>query len=276
MYVADRTGGDPQQILPPGTNKINNPVWSPDNQWIYFVSGPEPQDEMNMDVWRVRSSGGTPGTADRAARRREFPDGARIREPCCTSRARTTGRDRGCGRSMSRRRVAAPRVGRASISTRRSQPAAMAAASSPRSPIQVRRLWRVPLLDRPADERRGRTIPAADSRRDARWPRGSAARRCSISRPAGPAMDSGEWRTDRRRRSGGTSTAPCPSHRPCRRTDSASPSSSGAEEDGISRSCRRTARIGRRWRAGDRSRRCRWPGHRRLVTRRHADRRWRP
>jgi Tol biopolymer transport system component len=60
MYVADRTGADARQILPPGVLKNNNPVWSPDGQWIYFVRGSEPQDEMDMDVWRLRSSGGTP------------------------------------------------------------------------------------------------------------------------------------------------------------------------------------------------------------------------
>jgi len=36
----------------------HNPVWSPDGQWIYFVHGYAETDEM--DVWRVRSSGGTP------------------------------------------------------------------------------------------------------------------------------------------------------------------------------------------------------------------------
>ena len=36
----------------------HNPVWSPDGQWIYFAHGPEPTEEMN--VWRVRPSGGTP------------------------------------------------------------------------------------------------------------------------------------------------------------------------------------------------------------------------
>ena len=38
----------------------NNPVWSPDDQWIYFVSGIEPQNEMNVDVWRARPTGGEP------------------------------------------------------------------------------------------------------------------------------------------------------------------------------------------------------------------------
>ncbi|MGQ0735868.1 MAG: hypothetical protein ACT4QD_19715 [Acidobacteriota bacterium] len=40
--------------------KRNNPVWSPDGEWIYFVSGSEPQDEMDIDIWRVPASGGPP------------------------------------------------------------------------------------------------------------------------------------------------------------------------------------------------------------------------
>jgi Tol biopolymer transport system component len=58
MYLADRTGANARQILPPGTLKNNNPVWSSDGQWIYFVRGSEPQDEMNMDIWRLRPSPG--------------------------------------------------------------------------------------------------------------------------------------------------------------------------------------------------------------------------
>jgi Tol biopolymer transport system component len=36
----------------------HNPVWSPDSQWIYFAHGPDFSEEMN--VWRVRPSGGSP------------------------------------------------------------------------------------------------------------------------------------------------------------------------------------------------------------------------
>jgi Tol biopolymer transport system component len=58
VYLADGTGADPQVIVRPDGLKTMNPVWSPDGQWIYFTRGPEPlQDEMTMDVWRVRPSG---------------------------------------------------------------------------------------------------------------------------------------------------------------------------------------------------------------------------
>ena len=64
FYLADRTGADAQPLLVDkegffsGTMHSHNPVWSPDGQWIYFAHGPEPTEEMN--VWRVRPSGGTP------------------------------------------------------------------------------------------------------------------------------------------------------------------------------------------------------------------------
>jgi len=60
IYLADRTGANAKRILAPGSLKNNNPVWSPDGQWIYLVRGLEPQDEMNMDVWRLRATGGAP------------------------------------------------------------------------------------------------------------------------------------------------------------------------------------------------------------------------
>ena len=60
MFVVDRSGADERQILPPGTQKIMNPVCSSDGQWIYFTRGPEPQDETKMDVWRLPVSGGSP------------------------------------------------------------------------------------------------------------------------------------------------------------------------------------------------------------------------
>jgi Tol biopolymer transport system component len=60
IYLLDRTGSDPREILPKGPLKNLNPVWSPDGEWIYFVRGAEPQDEAAMDVWRSRPSGGTP------------------------------------------------------------------------------------------------------------------------------------------------------------------------------------------------------------------------
>ena len=60
LFVADRTGADARQILPAqqGVRHNHNPVWSPDNRWIYFVRGLEPA--VEMEVWRIRPEGGSP------------------------------------------------------------------------------------------------------------------------------------------------------------------------------------------------------------------------
>jgi Tol biopolymer transport system component len=58
-FVADRTGANAQLILKGGAGVHNHfPTWSLDGQWIYFVSGL--WDTREMDLWRIRPSGGTP------------------------------------------------------------------------------------------------------------------------------------------------------------------------------------------------------------------------
>ena len=73
ISIADRTSADArplrvdtQDFFATGLHN-HNPIWSADGQWLYFAHGPEPTEEMN--VWRVRPSGGTPQqlTALRAA-----------------------------------------------------------------------------------------------------------------------------------------------------------------------------------------------------------------
>jgi Tol biopolymer transport system component/predicted Ser/Thr protein kinase len=58
LFVADRDGGEPRQILAekPGLH-IHYPAWSPDGRHVYFVRGTPPDE---MDVWRIRASGGEP------------------------------------------------------------------------------------------------------------------------------------------------------------------------------------------------------------------------
>jgi serine/threonine protein kinase/Tol biopolymer transport system component len=55
VFVADRTGADTRQVLAQKGMHHHNPVWSSDGQWIYLARGLDPTDEM--DVWRVRPSG---------------------------------------------------------------------------------------------------------------------------------------------------------------------------------------------------------------------------
>jgi Tol biopolymer transport system component len=64
LWLAERTSADPMKIpvnvpgfFASGIHS-HNPLWSPDGQWLYFAHGSQPNEEMN--VWRVRPSGGTP------------------------------------------------------------------------------------------------------------------------------------------------------------------------------------------------------------------------
>ncbi|MDQ5856917.1 MAG: protein kinase, partial [Acidobacteriota bacterium] len=57
IFVADRNGGNPRQILiaQPGIHN-HYPTWSPDGRFVYFARGLPRRD---MDIWRVPSAGGT-------------------------------------------------------------------------------------------------------------------------------------------------------------------------------------------------------------------------
>jgi Tol biopolymer transport system component len=159
MFIADRSGADARQLVGPHAGmKRNNPVWSEDGQWIYFVSGSEPQDEMNMDVWRVRASGGSPERLTSMHAAANFLAPIDARTVLYTARA-----EDGSGpwlwaldvaRKASRRvalgvdqvtSVAASRDGRRVVATVANPSVA---------------LWRVPLLsDRLADEREAGRFP---------------------------------------------------------------------------------------------------------------------
>jgi serine/threonine protein kinase/Tol biopolymer transport system component len=59
MFIADRTGARPRQILidKPGFHN-HYPVWSRDGQWIYFVRGFVTTSQT--DLWRISPNGGEP------------------------------------------------------------------------------------------------------------------------------------------------------------------------------------------------------------------------
>ena len=157
MLIADRTGANARQILAPGVLKNNNPVWSPDGQWIYFVRGSEPQDEMNMNVWRLRASGGSPEqlTAQHAAV--NFLAPLDTRTLLYVARA-----EDGSGPwlwALDVERKAARRVSSGvdqytSVSASRDGRRIVATVANPSAS-----LWRVPLLDRPADDHNAEPYP---------------------------------------------------------------------------------------------------------------------
>jgi len=59
IFVSDATGANARQIFALGLGGHNHfPTWSPDGRWIYFVSGL--WDTKEMDLWRIRPTGGAP------------------------------------------------------------------------------------------------------------------------------------------------------------------------------------------------------------------------
>ncbi len=59
MFVADSSGANMQPLFTAGGGRHSHfPTWSTDGQWIYFITGL--WDTREMDLWRIRPSGGTP------------------------------------------------------------------------------------------------------------------------------------------------------------------------------------------------------------------------
>jgi Tol biopolymer transport system component len=157
MLIADRSGANAHQILAPGALKNNNPVWSPDGRWIYFVRGPEPQDEMNMNVWRLSSSGGSPEqlTNQRAAVNFLAPIDARTL--LYVARAEDWSGPWLWAldvESKVARRVPSGVDQYTSVSASRDGRRIVATAANPSAS-----LWRVPMLDRLAEDRDAQPYP---------------------------------------------------------------------------------------------------------------------
>jgi Tol biopolymer transport system component len=155
ISIADRTSADARPLVvdKPGFFARgvhnHNPVWSPDGQWIYFAHGPEATEEMN--VWRVRPSGGTPEqlTALRAAANHLAPIDARTLLYVASA-------ENGSGpwlwsldvETKVTRRVTSGLEHYSSVSASRDGRRVVATVANPTAS-----LWRVPLLDRPAEDR---------------------------------------------------------------------------------------------------------------------------
>jgi Tol biopolymer transport system component len=149
LFVADGTGANARQILVHEKGVHNhNPVWSPDGQWIYFAHGLEPTNAM--DVWRVRPSGESP------ERLTEHGTAVNFMAPIDTRTlfyvARADDRSGPWMWSLDVGRKVARRVSTGlgqytSVSASRDGRRVVATVANPTSS-----LWRVPLLDRQAED----------------------------------------------------------------------------------------------------------------------------
>jgi serine/threonine protein kinase/Tol biopolymer transport system component len=158
MYVADRVGANAVELLAPQKGMhSNNPVWSPDGQWIYFVSGSDPQDERDVDVWRVRASGGSPERLTDQHAAVNFLAPLNGRTLLYVARG-----ENGSGPwlwALDTERKVAQRVPSGvdqytSVASSADGRRIVATVANPSAS-----LWRVPFLDRPADERDAQPYP---------------------------------------------------------------------------------------------------------------------
>ena len=154
ISIADATSADARPLVVDkpgffaGNMHNHNPVWSEDNQWIYFAHGPRAEE---TNVWRVRPSGSTPEqlTALRAAPNHLAP----INERTLLYVARA---EDGSGpwlwsldiETKVTRRVISGLEHYSSVSASRDGRRVVTTVSSPTAS-----LWRVPLLNREAEDR---------------------------------------------------------------------------------------------------------------------------
>ena len=205
-----------------------------------------------MDVWRMRPSGGSPEQTDAAAAHAvNFLAPLDARTLLYVARAEDWSGPWLWALDVETQGHA-PRDRRASSNTRRCRPVATAGAWSPPWPTPPPACGACRLLDRLAEDRDVEPYPVPTER--ALAPRFGGTSLFYLSSAAGPATGSGGFRTGRRPKSGRAPTGRCPSRPRCRRTAAAWRSSSDRRGSGTCRSCRRTARTRERWRRPSTSR----------------------
>jgi Tol biopolymer transport system component len=162
LFIADRNGADARQIFldqQTGAHS-HNPVWSPDERWIYFVHGVDVSEQM--DIWRIQPSGEAAErlTDQHAAVNLLAPLNARTL--IYTARA-----EDGTGPALwildvpSRitRKVSSDLQRYTSVAASRDGRRIVATVANPTSS-----LWRVPLVDRPVDEHDVQPYPVSTVR----------------------------------------------------------------------------------------------------------------
>jgi Tol biopolymer transport system component len=152
MFVADRTGADARPIFQGEHN--HNPVWSPDGRWIYFAHGVDPTDAM--DVWRVRPSGESPEQLTQHGAAVNFVAPIDARTVLYVGRAEDRSGPWLWALDVERRitrRVSSGLGLYTSVSASRDGRRMVATVANPTAS-----LWRVPLLDREAEDRDARPL----------------------------------------------------------------------------------------------------------------------
>jgi WD40-like Beta Propeller Repeat len=197
MFIADRAGSNAREIFKdqPGLHN-HNPVWATDGRWIYFVHGLDVSEEM--DVWRIRPSGGTPERLTRQGAPVSYITSLDPRTLLYVAPAE----DRSgpwlwaldVNEKISHRVSAGLELYRTVSATRDGRRVVATVANL------TANLWSVPIRDRVA----GDAVPDRfQCRRRARSAPAFAGCRCSICSAAVPAMACGAFWTGRRQRSGG-------------------------------------------------------------------------
>jgi Tol biopolymer transport system component len=142
----------------------HNPVWSPDGQWIFFVHGFAPGLNQNddMDVWRLRASGGSPERLTQQKTAVNFVAPLDSRTLLYIARAVD-----GSGpwlwsldvESRVTRRVSSGLDQYTSVASSRDGRRVVATVAKPSA-----NLWRVPLLDRLAEDSDAKPYPLPTAR----------------------------------------------------------------------------------------------------------------
>ncbi|MGH9253286.1 MAG: protein kinase domain-containing protein [Vicinamibacterales bacterium] len=156
LFLADRIGADATQIPVSAKDEFfksgmhtHNPVWSADGQWIYFVHGLAPTGDM--DVWRVRPSGGSPERLTQENAAMNFLAPLNPRTLLYVGRAKDQSGPWLWALDVERKvpqRVTSGLDVFTSVSASRDGRRVVVTTANPTSS-----LWRVPLLDRPAEDR---------------------------------------------------------------------------------------------------------------------------
>jgi Tol biopolymer transport system component len=149
FFVADRTGKDARQVLMEKGMHNHNPVWSADGDWIYLARGSDPTDAM--DVWRVRPSGKSLERLTARGTAVNFIAPLDTRRLLYVARAEDRSGPWLWALDIERkttRRVSPALAQYTSVSASRDGRRVVATVANPTAS-----LWRVPLLDRQADDR---------------------------------------------------------------------------------------------------------------------------